>query len=105
MTNRENFFKKYEDAIAIVGIGCRFPGGANDAEKFWDLISNGEDVVVPIPKNRWDRKTFYNKNRNCKGKTVSQYGGFLDNIDEFDAEFLELLQERLHSWTLSRDCC
>ncbi len=87
METKKKFYEQYKDAVAIVGIGCRFPGGANDAEKFWDLISSGKDVVVPIPENRWDRKSFYNKNRNYKGKTVSQYGGFLDNVDEFDAGF------------------
>ncbi len=87
MSDNSNFYKNHKDAVAIIGMGCRFPGGSNDVEKFWDVLANGKDVVVEIPENRWDRKSFYNKNRNYKGKTVSQYGGFLDNIDEFDAEF------------------
>lgn len=87
MQNKDINLGYKKDAVALVGIGCRFPGGADSAEKFWELLCEGKDVVVPIPENRWSRKKFYNKNRSYKGKTVSQYGGFLDNIEEFDAQF------------------
>lgn len=80
--------KKYkEDAIAVVGIGCRFPGSSNDVNQFWDLLKNGKDAIVDVPKNRWDRHTYYNENRSFSGKTVSQRGGFIDNIDKFDPGF------------------
>ena len=80
--------KKYkEDSIAIVGIGCRFPGSSNDVNKFWDLLKNGKDAIVDVPKDRWDRHTFYNEERSFSGKTVSQRGGFIDNFDQFDPRF------------------
>jgi len=80
--------KKYkEDSIAVVGVGCRFPGSSNDVNQFWDLLKNGKDAIVNVPKNRWDRHTYYNENRAFSGKTVSQRGGFIDNIDEFDPGF------------------
>ena len=79
--------KKYkEDAIAIVGIGCRFPGSSNSVNEFWDLLKNGKDAIVDIPKNRWDRHTYYNEVAR-HGKIVSQRGGFLDNIEYFDPGF------------------
>ena len=80
--------KRYkEDSIAVVGIGCRFPGSSNDVTQFWDLLKNGKDAIVDVPKDRWDRHTYYNENRAFSGKTVSQRGGFIDNIDEFDPGF------------------
>ncbi|MCL2402984.1 MAG: SDR family NAD(P)-dependent oxidoreductase, partial [Coriobacteriia bacterium] len=80
--------KKFnEDAIAVVGIGCRFPGNSNDVDQFWDLLKNGKDAVVDVPKDRWDRHTYYHKERGFSGKTVSQRGGFVDNFDKFDPQF------------------
>ncbi|MCL2372062.1 MAG: type I polyketide synthase [Defluviitaleaceae bacterium] len=76
-----------EDAIAVVGIGCRFPGNVNDADQFWDLLKNGKDAITEVPKDRWDRHTYYHKDRSFSGKTVSQRGGFIDNFDKFDPQF------------------
>ncbi|MCL2366506.1 MAG: type I polyketide synthase [Oscillospiraceae bacterium] len=80
--------KKYkEDAIAVVGIGCRFPGNANDVNQFWELLKNGKDAIVDVPQDRWDRHTYYHADRGFSGKTVSQRGGFIDNFDKFDPLF------------------
>jgi len=79
--------KQNDDRIAIVGIGCRFPGSANSAEAFWRLLENGVDAITEIPKDRWSAKTFYHSHRSFKGKTVSKWGGFIDDIDKFDAAF------------------
>ncbi|MGH7938476.1 MAG: beta-ketoacyl synthase N-terminal-like domain-containing protein, partial [Chthoniobacterales bacterium] len=42
-----------KDRIAIIGIGCRFPGGVNDAEAFWKLLTEGGDAVTDVPADRW----------------------------------------------------
>jgi len=76
-----------EDAIAVVGIGCRFPGNSNDVNQFWDLLKNGKDAIVDVPKDRWDRHTYYHEERSFSGKTVSQRGGFIDNFNKFDPQF------------------
>ncbi|MDR1158050.1 MAG: acyltransferase domain-containing protein [Oscillospiraceae bacterium] len=76
-----------DQAIALVGIGCRFPGGVSSTNMFWDMLANGTDAIVEIPADRWDRKTYYHENRSFKGKTVSQYGGFIDGVDQFDPQF------------------
>ena len=76
-----------QEPIAITGMGCRFPGGANSPEELWKLLKEGKDLVTEIPENRWSKKSFYSKNRSQKGKTVSIWGGFVDNIDMFDAGF------------------
>ena len=56
--------------IAIVGIGCRFPGDATDPEKFWDLISQGKSALTTIPTDRWNGEAFYHPQAERNG-TVS----------------------------------
>ncbi|MDC0832902.1 beta-ketoacyl synthase N-terminal-like domain-containing protein [Geitlerinema sp. CS-897] len=68
------------DAIAIIGMGCRFPG-ASSPEEFWDLVKQGKDAIGEVPRDRWDRDRFP---RDKKG--VHQ-GGFIDGVDRFDPEF------------------
>ena len=80
-------FDRNEDRIAIVGIGCRFPAGANGVEKFWELLKNGTDIITEVPADRWSAKAFYHRNRDFKGRSVSKWGGFVDNFDVFDAAF------------------
>ncbi|MEA5516851.1 SDR family NAD(P)-dependent oxidoreductase [Nodularia sp. UHCC 0506] len=75
------------DAIAIIGMGCRFPGEANNPEAFWQLIQTGIDATIDIPTNRWQIADYYDSNPDIPGKMYSRRGGFLDGIDQFDAEF------------------
>lgn len=74
------------DMIAIVGIGCRFPGGVNSPESFWKLLSEGVDAIAEVPSDRWG-KHFFDPNRSKAGKTYTKWGGFLEQIDQFDAAF------------------
>ncbi len=75
------------EPIAIVGMGFRFPGGANDAETFWNLLLNGTDAIREVPSERWDLNQFYDPDPNAPGKIYSRFGGFLDNVDQFDPQF------------------
>lgn len=76
------------EPIAIVGMGCRFPGGSSDPEKFWNNLLEGKDCIVDVPAERWDSKRFYDSNRDMPGKVYVKSGGFLEErIDEFDALF------------------
>ncbi|WP_454783207.1 SDR family NAD(P)-dependent oxidoreductase [Legionella sp. WA2022007384] len=72
------------DPIAIIGMSCRFPGGANTPEQFWKILSSGKDGLQPIPKHRWDNQLYYDPQPFTAGKIVSSKGGFIDNIDCFD---------------------
>lgn len=75
------------EPIAIVGIGCRLPGGVRSAADFWDLLDEGRDAIVDIPADRWSRARYYEAER-TPGKSRVQRGGFLtDPIDDFDPAF------------------
>jgi myxalamid-type polyketide synthase MxaE and MxaD len=74
---------KQQEPIAVVGIGCRFPG-SNGPEGFWQTLCEGKDTIGPIPKNRWDSEAFYDPDPTKRGKMVARTGGFLDDIEGFD---------------------
>jgi acyl transferase domain-containing protein/acyl carrier protein len=75
------------EPIAIIGMGCRFPGGANTPEQFWQLLRDGIDAIGPMPRGRFDVDAFYDPTPATPGKIVTREGGFLDQIDRFDAAF------------------
>jgi thioester reductase-like protein len=79
--------KKNKEPIAITGIGCRFPGGSNNPADFWQLLCNGVDAITEIPKDRWNQSSFYSAETGKPGKTYSRWGGFIQDIDKFDAHF------------------
>ena len=75
-----------EDAIAIIGIGCRFPG-ANNALAFWDLLQGGIDAISEVPADRFSLDDYYDSDPAAAGKIVTRFGGFIDHVDQFDAHF------------------
>ncbi|OKH14216.1 short-chain dehydrogenase, partial [Nostoc calcicola FACHB-389] len=75
------------EPIAIVGMACRFPGGADDPETFWQILRDGTDAIVEVPSDRWDINAYYDPNPDTPGKMSTRYGGFLQQVDRFDAEF------------------
>lgn len=74
------------EPIAVVGIGCRFPGGADDPAAYWDLLSQGRDAIGPVPTDRWDQAAFYHPDPDHPGTMTMREGGFLTGVDQFDAE-------------------
>ncbi len=76
-----------KDPIAIVGIGCRFPGGIDSPESYWEFLAAGRDALVDIPRGRWRVEKFYDPDL-APGTSRVRRGGFLAGpIDEFDAAF------------------
>jgi acyl transferase domain-containing protein/NADPH:quinone reductase-like Zn-dependent oxidoreductase/SAM-dependent methyltransferase/short-subunit dehydrogenase/acyl carrier protein len=76
-----------KDPIAIIGIGCRFPGGVYDTESFWKLLVEGREAVVDVPPDRWNIERFFDAEPGLPGKSIARRGGFLDAIDQFDPQF------------------
>jgi iturin family lipopeptide synthetase A len=74
------------EPIAIVGIGCRFPG-ASGPEAFWRLLRDGKDAVRDVPASRWDADAFYDPDPSRPGKMNTRRGGFLEDVDRFDPQF------------------
>jgi acyl transferase domain-containing protein/acyl-CoA synthetase (AMP-forming)/AMP-acid ligase II len=79
-----------QEPIAIVGIGCRFPGEADTPEQFWKLLSEGRDAVTLVPSDRWDRDAWYDADPSAPTRTTGQWGGFLPQVDGFDAPFFNM---------------
>ena len=78
------------EPIAVIGIGCRFPGNATDADTYWDLLRNGRDAISAVPGDRWNADAYFDSDPDKPGKMVTRRGGFLEQIDEFDAGFFEI---------------
>ena len=76
--------------VAIVGIGCRFPGGASDPETFWNLLCEGRSVISEIPDDRWSLEGFFDPEPDKPNRSYSRWGGFLDDIGNFDPDFFGL---------------
>jgi acyl transferase domain-containing protein/NAD(P)-dependent dehydrogenase (short-subunit alcohol dehydrogenase family)/phospholipid N-methyltransferase len=72
--------------IAVVGIGCRFPGGAGSPEVFWQNLRSGVDGIRDVPPGRWDVEAVYDPNPDAPGKTYARQAGFLDSVDQFDPQ-------------------
>ncbi|HEX8967761.1 MAG TPA: polyketide synthase, partial [Chloroflexota bacterium] len=75
------------EPIAIVGMGCRFPGGADDPDAFWRVLANGVDAVREVPPERWDVDAFYDPDPAAPGKMYTRAGGFIRQADRFDHSF------------------
>ena len=73
--------------MAVVGIGCRFPGGVVGPEGYWALLANGGDAISEVPADRWDADAFYDPDPLAPGRMTSKWGGFLSDVAGFDADF------------------
>ncbi|MFD4987451.1 SDR family NAD(P)-dependent oxidoreductase [Streptomyces sp. NPDC058374] len=82
--------RRRPDDIAIVGVSGRFPG-APDVDSFWELLSAGGSGVTEVPAGRWDWREHFDTRRGIPQRTNSRWGGFLEDIDRFDAGFFGVL--------------
>ncbi|HXA52886.1 MAG TPA: type I polyketide synthase, partial [Candidatus Acidoferrum sp.] len=74
------------EPIAVIGIGCRFPGAPNP-DAFWKLLRDGVDAVTEVPRSRWNIDDYYDPDPDAVGKMCTRYGAFLPEVDRFDPYF------------------
>jgi len=74
------------EPIAIIGMGCRFPNATN-IRTFWELLTHGGNAITEVPPDRYDVNEYYDERPATPGKVMSRYGGFLKDVDQFDAAF------------------
>lgn len=79
--------KNNSEAIAIIGMGCRFPGGASTPQAFWNLLHQGIDAIAEVPQDRWSINDYYDPDPETPGKMYTRDGGFVEQIQEFDPHF------------------
>jgi acyl transferase domain-containing protein len=84
---REDENARGTEPIAVIGMACRFPGGAANPEDFWRVLRGGVDAITEVPADRWNIERFYDPDPETPGKMYSRWGGFLDAIDLFDAAY------------------
>ena len=75
------------EAVAIVGMACRFPGGSDSPDAFWTMLRNGIDAITEVPPDRWDIDAYYDPDQDAPGKMYTRHGGFIGGVDRFDATF------------------
>jgi acyl transferase domain-containing protein/NADPH:quinone reductase-like Zn-dependent oxidoreductase/short-subunit dehydrogenase/acyl carrier protein len=83
------------EPVAIIGIGCRVPG-ADDPQKFWEGMLEGRDAIGPIPADRWNVEALYDADPDVPGRIATRAGGFLREVDRFDAEFFGISPREAH---------
>ncbi|MER5350217.1 thioester reductase domain-containing protein [Kitasatospora sp. NPDC002551] len=73
------------EPVAVVGVGCRFPGGVTGAEGFWEFLARGGSGITEIPSDRWDVEEFFDEEAGAPGRMYVRHGGFVDGVRGFDA--------------------
>ena len=86
------------EPLAIIGMSCRFPGGGNTPDQFWEILKNGVDATSDVPADRWDKAAYYDPDPQAPGKMYTARAGFLDiPVDHFDAVFFRISPKEAHS--------
>ncbi|QUR67340.1 sulfolipid-1 biosynthesis phthioceranic/hydroxyphthioceranic acid synthase [Mycobacterium spongiae] len=73
--------------VAVVGMACHLPTGIDSPERLWEALLAGKDLITDIPPDRWDADEYYDPDSGVPGRSVSRWGGFLDDVSGFDPEF------------------
>jgi acyl transferase domain-containing protein len=79
-----------QEPIAVIGLGCRFPGGANTPDAFWQMMCAGVDAIREVPAERWDIDAYYHPNPDSPGMMSTRWGGFIDEVDQFDPQLFNI---------------
>lgn len=88
--------RRRSEPIAVIGMGCRFPGAA-DLDSFWQLLDRGECAISRVPKDRWDAAAWTSSHPKTPGKIITDRAGFIDDVDQFDSRFFEITRREASS--------
>jgi len=88
---RDELLSLRDEPIAVIGLGCRFPGGGHSPAAFWRALENGVDGIREIPAERWPSEAIPGNRPQVK------FAGLLDNVDAFDAEFFDITPREAES--------
>ena len=75
------------EPVAVIGVGCRFPGDVRTPDQYWDFLKQGSDGIVPIPPDRWDAAKYFDPRAGIRGKMTTDRAGFLSDVKDFDSGF------------------
>ena len=78
------------EPIAVIALGCRFPGGCDSPEALWQFLSEGKNARSEVPPERWSLAEYFDAKPQSPGKISSRYGAFLTDIAKFDADFFAI---------------
>ncbi len=81
------FHQSQREPLAVIGIGCRFPGDINSPTAYWDALLRGINAIRDVPADRWNHARFHDTNPEKVGYIRNARGGFIDGVDQFDGEF------------------
>ena len=84
-------------SIAVIGMGCRLPGGIDSPAGLWAALMRGENAVTTVPLDRWDAEEYYDPEPGVPGRSVSKWGAFLDDVAGFDADFFNISEREATS--------
>ncbi|QNP67903.1 type I polyketide synthase [Streptomyces genisteinicus] len=76
-----------DEPIALVGLGCRLPGGIETPQALWEALLAGRDAVTEVPADRWNADEWFDDDPRTPGTMSTRRGGFLDDVAGFDAAF------------------
>ena len=80
-------------AVAVIGMGCRLPGGIDSPEMLWEALLRGDDLVTEVPPDRWDADEYYDPEPGVPGRSVCKWGAFLNDVADFDPEFFGISEK------------
>ena len=83
----EDLRSGYSEPVAIIGLAVRLPGGVTSPERFWEALAEGVDLITTVPPDRWDAQAYWSLDPDQPGTMYDIHGGFLSDVDAFDAEF------------------
>ncbi|MEL6495478.1 MAG: type I polyketide synthase, partial [Cyanobacteria bacterium J06623_7] len=83
----ERVEQEKHEPIAVIGLDCRFPGGANSPDAYWEMLKHGVDGITEVPQARWNLDDYYDADPDTPGKMYARYGGFIEDVDKFEPQF------------------